>query len=127
MLVERAVEFGAAVQRHHQTRFPRMIVAQIVKLPDVVVALPLNGGIGDGQQLVGGFSHGGNHHHRPAAFAPFHNAGDSLDGGGGLHRCAAELHHHHQSSIPSECISSAFSTAAPAAPRTVLWVSTTNL
>ena len=40
---------------------------------------------------------------------------------------AAEFHHDHQSSIPSECISSALSTAAPAAPRMVLWPSATNL
>ena len=55
-----------------------------------------------------------------------HNAGDAFDGGGALHRGAAELHDDHQSSIPSECISSAFRQAAPAAPRMVLWLSTTN-
>src|SRR5690242_38164 len=127
MLVERTVELGAAIQRNHQAGFARMIVAQVVKLPDVVAAFPANGGAGDRQELVGGFAHGGNHHYRPPGFAPFDNTGDTLDGGGRLDRGAAELHHHHQSSIPSECISSAFNTAAPAAPRMVLWVSTTNL
>ena len=56
-----------------------------------------------------------------------HDAGDAFDGGGRFDRRAAELHDDHQSSIPSECISSAFSTAAPAAPRMVLWLSATNL
>ena len=59
--------------------------------------------------------------------ARLHDAGDAFDGGGRFHRRAAEFHDDHQSSIPSECISSAFSTAAPAAPRTVLWPSATNL
>ena len=47
-----------------------------------------------------------------------------------LDRRAAELHHDQagppQSSRPSACISSAFRTDAPAAPRTVLWPSATN-
>ena len=41
-------------------------------------------------------------------------------------RAAAEFHDDHQS-IPSECMSSALSTAAPAAPRMVLWPIATNL
>ena len=55
------------------------------------------------------------------------DAGDTLDGGGGFDGGAAKFHDDHQSSIPSEYISSAFSTAAPAAPRTVLWPQATNL
>ena len=60
-------------------------------------------------------------------FARFDDAGDAFDGGGGFDRSAAEFHDDHQSSIPSECISSALSTAAPAAPRMVLWPRATNL
>ena len=104
-----------------------MEIAQVVDLPDVFLALAVDGGGGDGQQLVGGLAHGRNHHHGPALRARFDDAGDAFDGGGRFHRRAAEFHDDHQSSIPSECISSAFSTAAPAAPRTVLWPSATNL
>ena len=89
--------------------------------------LPSMAACGDGQQLVGGLAHGGNHHDGMAVHPRLHDAGDAFDGGGGFHRGAAEFHDDHdQSSSPSECISSAFSTAAPAAPRTVLWPSATN-
>ena len=40
---------------------------------------------------------------------------------------SAELHHDHRSRYPSAFMTSAFSTAAPAAPRTVLCPSATNL
>src|SRR5438270_6910203 len=104
-----------------------MIVAQIMQLPYVVLALALDGGIRDGEEFVSGLSHGGDHHHRPAVLTRLDDPGHAFDGGGTLHGGAAEFHHDHQSSIPSECISSAFRTAAPAAPRMVLWLSTTNL
>src|ERR1035438_5323765 len=72
------------------------------------------------RQLVGGLTHGRNADVRPAAGAGFDDRPSALDGGRRFHRRAAEFHDDHQSSIPSECISSAFSTAAPAAPRTVV-------
>ena len=77
---------------------------------------PCTAALRDGQQLVGGLAHGGNHHHGPAIETALDDAGDALDGFGGFDGGAAELHHDHQSSSPSECISSAFNTAAPAAP-----------
>ena len=52
---------------------------------------------------------------------------DTLDGFRRFDGRAAELHDDHQSSSPSEYISSAFRTAAPAAPRMVLWPSAMNL
>src|SRR5260370_39788578 len=127
MVVEEAVQIGAVAQGDDQARLARMVVAQVVKLADVLLALAPDGSGGDREQLVGGLPHGGNYDHGPTRFAGAHDAGNTLDGSGGLHGAAAELHDDHQSSIPSECISSAFSTAAPAAPRMVLWLSTTNL
>ena len=67
MLVEEAVEAGAFGQRHHQAGFAGVEVAQIVELADIFVALAVDGGGGDGQQLVGGLAHGGNHDHGAAA------------------------------------------------------------
>ena len=87
----------------------------------------IDGRRGDGQQLVGGLAHGGDHDHGLAISAGFDDGGDALDGCRRFDRSAAEFHDDHQSSIPSECISSALSTAAPAAPRTVLCPSATNL
>src|SRR5262249_32812713 len=104
-----------------------MEVAEVVELLDVIGAPAVNGGGGDGEELIGGPPHGGCHYHRAMRFARADDAGDALDSGSALDGGAAELHHDHQSSIPSECISSAFKTAAPAAPRMVLWLRTTNL
>src|ERR1700682_5287021 len=97
-----------------------MVIPQIVDLADVFLSLARDGRIGEAQQLVGGFAHRRDYHHGGALAAGFYDAGNTLDGGGGFHRRAAEIHNNHQSSIPSECISSAFNTAAPAAPRMVL-------
>ena len=127
VLVQEAVEFGAVGEGNDQPRLARVEIPQVVQLADVFLPLPLNGRVGDFQQFVGGLPHGGNHHYRTARFAGAHNAGNARDGGGALYRAAAELHDDHSPSIPSEYISSAFSTAAPAAPRMVLWLSTTNL
>ena len=127
MRVERPVELGAVVERHHLAGFARMKVPQVVELRNVLFAFALDGGFRDGQQLVGGLAHGRDHHHRAASLALPHDPRNAVDGGCRLHRRAAELHHDHRSSIPSECISSALSTAAPAAPRTVLWPRQTNL
>ena len=127
MLVEKAVERGAFGERHHLAGFARVVVAQVVKLADILVAPAVDGGGGDGQQLVGGLAHGGDHHHGMAVPRALDDAGDAFDSGGRFHRRAAEFHDDHQSSIPSECISSALSTAAPAAPRMVLWPRATNL
>ena len=85
MLVEEAVEVGAVAQGDDQARLARMVVAEIVKLGDVFLALPPNRGGRDGQQLIGGLPHGGNHHHGTPLFAGAHDAGNTLDGGGGLH------------------------------------------
>ena len=120
VFVERAVQLRAVLERHHQARLPRVVIAKVVDLADVLRAIPLNRGSRDGQQFVGGLSHGGNHHHRAALRARLDDTGNALNSGSRFHRGAAELHHDHQSSIPSECISSAFKTAAPAAPRIVL-------
>src|SRR5450755_2414395 len=121
-----------------------------MKLPEILRALALDCGVGQRQQIVGGLAHGGDHHHRAAFLARLDDARNAFNGGGRFHRAAAELHDdhqsnipciisptsllssvqhpfYHQSNIPSECISSAFNTAAPAAPRTVLWVIATNL
>ena len=68
MLVERAVEFGAVAERHHQAGLARVEIAQVVKLADVFLALAADGRGGDGQQLVGGLAHGRDHHHGPAGW-----------------------------------------------------------
>src|SRR6185295_12548701 len=54
------------------------------------------------------------------------NFRDALHGWPGFDGRAAELHHNH-ASRPSAWSSSAFSTATPAAPRTVLCPNATNL
>ena len=112
---------------HHFPGFARMVIAQVVKLPDVVLALAGDRRRGDGQQLVGGLDHGRDHHDGLLPNSRFDNRGDPSDGGGGFDRGPAEFHDDHQSSSPSEYISSALSTAAPAAPRTVLCPNATNL
>ena len=56
-----------------------------------------------------------------------HNVRDALDRLRRFDGRPAEFHHDHRSRYPSAFISSAFSTAAPAAPRTVLWPSAMNL
>src|SRR5581483_7079221 len=104
-----------------------VVIAQVVNLADVFLALAVDGGLGDGEELVGGLPHGGDDHDGAAMLDGFDDAGDAFDGDGGLDGGAAEFHDDHQSSIPSECMSSALSTAAPAAPRMVLWPRATNL
>src|SRR6266851_9298565 len=104
-----------------------MIIAQVVDLAKIIFTMAANGCRGDGQQSIGGLAHRRYYNYGPT-IPPFpHDGRDPLDGGGGFDRRATEFHHDHQSSSPSECISSALSTAAPAAPRIVLWVSATNL
>ena len=63
MIVERAIELGAIGQRHHLPRFARMEIAQIVHLADVILALAVDSGGRDGQQLVGGLAHRRHDHH----------------------------------------------------------------
>jgi len=58
---------------------------------------------------------------------PGDDLGQAADRLGVFHRRAAEFHHQHDYRTPSACISSAFSSAAPAAPRTVLWPKAMNL
>src|SRR2546422_7672533 len=103
-----------------------MEAPQIVKLREIFLALAADSRR-DGQQLVSGLAHGRHHHHGLLFRAGFHDGGDASDGAGGFDGRAAEFHDDHQSSNPSEYISSALSTAAPAAPRTVLCPRATNL
>src|SRR5579885_1363855 len=107
--------------------FAAMKFAELSQLVESLLA-PSGGGQGsDRQELVGGLAHGRDNHHRPLCDARFDDACHPRDGLSGFDGGAAEFHHDHRASQPSECISSAFSTAAPAAPRTVLWPSATNL
>ena len=92
MLVERAVEFGALGQRHHQARLARVRVAQIVDLAQVLFARAFERGLRDGQQLVRGLAHGGDHDHRLAVAPRLHDGRDAFDGGRRFHRRAAEFH-----------------------------------
>ena len=120
MVVERAVEFGAMGERDDLAGFAGVEVAEVVQLADVVVALAGDGGLGDGEELVGGLAHRGDDYDGMEIGAGFDDGCDALDGGGGFDGRTAEFHYDHQSSSPSECISSALRTAAPAAPRIVL-------
>ena len=52
-----------SAERDHLARLAGMEIAQVVDLADVFLALAGDGGGGDGQQLVGGLAHGGDHHH----------------------------------------------------------------
>ena len=54
VLVEEAIEAGALGERHHEARFAGVVIAQVVKLRNVLVALAGDGGGGDGEQFVGG-------------------------------------------------------------------------
>ncbi len=67
MVVEEAVELGAIGERDHLARFAGVEVAQVVELADVLVALAVDGRVGDGEQLVGGLAHGGDHDDGTAA------------------------------------------------------------
>ena len=95
MIVERAVELGAMGQRDDLTGFAGVEVAEIVELANVVFALAVDGGLGDGEELVGGLAHRGNHDDRMLFGARFHNGGDALDGSSGFDRSAAEFHDDH--------------------------------
>ncbi len=95
MFVQEAVEIGAVAQGDDLPRLPRVVVPQVVKLPDIFLALAPNGGPRNGEQLVGGLPHGGNHHYGMTLFAGAHDAGHARDGGGGFHRAATELHDDH--------------------------------
>ena len=95
MFVQEAVEIGAVAQWDDLPRLPRVVIPQVVELPDVFLALAPDGSRRNGEQLVGGLPHGGHHHHGMALFAGAHDAGHTRDGGGGLHRAAAELHDDH--------------------------------
>jgi len=101
MLVQCAIQVGALLERHHLPRLPRMEIAQIVNLLDVIRSPPFNGRGRDGQQLVGGLPHGRNHHHRPPSLARPHDGGHALDGGRRFHRRPAEFHHNHRSACPA--------------------------
>ena len=102
-------------------------IAQRYQFPQCFFALAAHRQIRDLEQAVGGFSHGRNHHHRLAIEPGFYDAGDTFESRRGFDGRAAEFHDDHQSSSPSEYISSAFNTAAPAAPRTVLCPRAMNL
>src|ERR1022692_97896 len=127
MIVERAVELSALGEWNHLARFTGVKIAQVVELADVILALAGDGGGCDRQQLIRGLAHGGDHHDGMLPDARFHDGSDAADGGGGFDGGSAKLHDDHQSSNPSEYISSALRTAAPAAPRTVLCPRATNL
>src|SRR5262245_47623655 len=98
-----------------------------MKLRYVIVALAGDGGRRDGQELIGGLAHCRDDHDRLLFRAYLHDRSDARDSGGGFDGGPAEFHDDHQSSNPSEYISSALSTAAPAAPRTVLCPKAINL
>ena len=101
MFVEKAVEGGAFRERRHLPGFARVVVAQVVKLADILVAPAFDGRRGDGQQLIGGLAHGGDYHHGMAVPPLVDDAGDAFDSGGRFHRRAAEFHDDH-ASIPSK-------------------------
>ncbi len=128
---EAADEFGEFLEMFFDgalhAGFAEMKIAQIVEQRESGVAMAGDGGAGDFEQLVGGFAHRGDDDDGMAGEAGFDDGGDAFDGGGGLDGGAAELHDDHRSSRPSESMSSALRTAAPAAPRTVLWPRATNL
>src|SRR5271156_3569375 len=100
----------------------QMKIAQRHQFP-----LPPHRQIRDLQKAIGGFTHGGNHHHGLARKPGLYDSGYAFEGRRGFDGRAAEFHDDHQSSRPSEYISSAFNTAAPAAPRTVLCPIAMNL
>ena len=127
MVVERAVEFGAMRERDHLAGFAGMEVAQIVQLADVFVALAGDGGLGDGEEFVGGLAHRRDHHDRMAIGAAFTMAATrSMAAADSTEVPPNFITIMSVRASPSECISSALSTAAPAAPRIVLWPSATN-
>src|SRR5579871_1125598 len=109
------------------SRFAQMVIAQGQQLAQRIVTFSAYRKIGNFEQTVRGFPHGGNHNHRLSVEAGFDDAGYSFERRRGFDGRAAEFHDDHQSSNPSEYINSAFRTAAPAAPRTVLWPSAMNL
>src|SRR5579864_261714 len=105
----------------------QMIIAQGYQFAQSLVALAGDGQVRDLQQPVGSLAHRGHHHYRPAFQPGFDDSDDPFDSFGGFHRGPAEFHDDHQSNNPSEYISSALRTAAPAAPRMVLCPIAMNL
>src|SRR5580704_142301 len=117
MLVDGALHAG----------FAQVEIAQVDKFTECSLPMPAHREIRDLEQSVGGLAHGGNHHHWLAVQPGLYDPGYALQSRRGFDGRAAEFHDDHQSSSPSEYISSAFNTAAPAAPRTVLWPIAMNL
>ena len=128
MLVEGAVELGALGERHHQARLARVEIAQVVELPDVLVALALDGGL---------------RRWRAACWwsCPWRRPPPRA---GGLARACTMPATRSMAAADSTEVPPNFMTiiqsehpfrmhqlgiqhAAPAAPRMVLWLSTTNL
>src|SRR5580700_3945107 len=105
----------------------QMVIAQVHQFAQSLVPLAGNRQISNLQQAISGLSHCGNHHHRLAIQPGADDSNDALDRFAGLDRGPPEFHDYHQSSSPSEYMSSALSTAAPAAPRMVLCPSAMNL
>ena len=73
-------------------------VAEIVQLADVVFALAGDGGLGDGEESIGGLAHRGDYDYWIKSQARFYYGGDALDGRGGFDGGAAEFHYDHERS-----------------------------
>src|SRR5580698_4262005 len=95
MVVKRAVEFGAMGEWNNLARFAGVEVAEIVQLPDVLVAFSDNGRLGYSEQLIRRLAHGGHNHDGMERSAGFYYACDTLDGDRGFDGTAAEFHYDH--------------------------------
>src|SRR5580704_13519588 len=58
VIVERAVEFGAMREWDYLAGFAGVEIAEVVELANIVVPLAGDGGLRDGEKLVGGLAHG---------------------------------------------------------------------
>src|SRR5712692_6038549 len=127
MWLDDAVQLFAVGGRNHRPALPAVVLPQLAELLErLLLAAP--GRLGaNGEQPVRSLPHRRDHHHRPAVQPGAYDRRHAFDGRRRLQRRAAELHDDHQSRNPSEYISSALSTAAPAAPRMALWPSATYL
>src|SRR6185312_2343651 len=95
LVVKDTVELGTLGERHYLAGFAGVEIAEVVELADVFFAIAVDGGLGKGQEFVGGLAHRRDDDDRFTVEAVFDDGGDAFDGGGRFDGGAAEFHDDH--------------------------------
>jgi hypothetical protein len=95
MVIERAIELGAVLEWNHLASFAGVEVAEVVELADVVFAFTGYGGLGYGEEFVGGLAHRGYHYDGVLGGAGFDDGRYAFYCLGGFYGGASEFHDDH--------------------------------